>query len=149
MKEAITFRILIVEDDADDRFLIDETFQELHYAAEVKKFISAGALFKYLANIEAAAYPTLILLDHYLGLQTAGDILPVLKSNPQTARIPTVVYSTIMSPAVRSELEAAGADGIFRKPLSGEEMRALCQELICIAERVRTGSPESLSGRHE
>ena len=44
MKNGLPFKILIVEDDQDDRVIIDEAFQEIGYIAEVKKFDHGQAL---------------------------------------------------------------------------------------------------------
>ena len=62
----IPFSILIVEDDEDDRWIIDQAFIEIGYEAEVKKFINGEALFHYLEKIDNSVYPSLIVLDNTL-----------------------------------------------------------------------------------
>jgi DNA-binding response OmpR family regulator len=75
----IPFKILIVDDDEDDRIILDEAFTEMGYAAEVKKFITRDALFNYLDHIDVALMPSVIVLDYVLGRVTALDVLKDLK----------------------------------------------------------------------
>jgi CheY-like chemotaxis protein len=40
MLNGIPFSILVVDDDEDDRIIIDEAFKEIGYEAEIKKFMA-------------------------------------------------------------------------------------------------------------
>ena len=71
----LPFKILVVDDDEDDRIILDEAFTEMGYAAEVKKFITGDALFNYLGQIDAALMPSVIVLDYVMGGVTAMDVL--------------------------------------------------------------------------
>src|SRR5689334_3547857 len=92
------FKILLVEDDPDDRFIIDEAFIAIGYEAEIKKFIDGDHLFQYLGQIESHQYPALIVLDSVLPRHDAVDILAILKKDPRYSGIRVIVYSTVISP---------------------------------------------------
>src|SRR5687768_13764392 len=96
--QAISFPILIVDDDEDDRFIIDQAFKEIGYEPEVKKFISGESLLQYLEKIEESLYPSLIVLDNTLPKLDAIAIVSILKSNKKYKQIPVVVYTTTISP---------------------------------------------------
>src|SRR5215213_5483281 len=111
----IPFTILIVEDDEDDRWIIDQAFKEIDYEAEVKKFINGEMLFNYLEQVDRSLYPSLIVLDNTLPTLNAADILSMLKKDPRYTKIPVVVYSSSMSPQKRDSLLAMGAHGCMEK----------------------------------
>jgi len=129
MTEGIPFSILLVDDDEDDRMVIDEAFSAIGFAAEVKKFINGKALLHYLDSIDASLYPSLIVLDNTLPELEAADILSVLKRNAAYRSIPVVVYTTIISPAKEQKLVSMGAYACYQKGNSMEEVIALAQEL--------------------
>lgn len=129
MTEGIPFSILVVDDDEDDRMVIDEAFAAIGLATEVKKFINGKALFRYLDSIDASLYPSLIVLDNRLPELEATDILSVLKRNTAYQSIPVVVYTTIISPARQQQLLSMGAYAVYRKGNTMQEIIALVKEL--------------------
>jgi CheY-like chemotaxis protein len=54
----IPFKILLVDDDQDDRLFIDEAFQDIGYAAELKKFKNGDSLLRFLERIDPSLYPS-------------------------------------------------------------------------------------------
>ena len=75
MKDGLPFTILVVDDDPDDRELIDEAFKEIDYEAEVKKFIDGKALITYMQQVSPSMYPSLIVLDNSLPGMEVQDVL--------------------------------------------------------------------------
>lgn len=134
MKEGIAFSILVVDDDEDDRMIIDEAFTAIDFGADVKKFIDGKALFHYLNSIEASVYPSLIVLDNTLPELEATDILSVLKREAAYQSIPVVVYTTTVSPAKRQQLLSMGAYACYQKGNTMQEIIALAKELRKISE---------------
>ncbi len=96
--KGIPFSILIVEDDDDDRVIIDEAFIEIGYEAEVKKFINGEMMLHYLEKIGPSLYPSLIVLDNTLPKLNATELLGLLKEDPRFSAIPVIIYSTSISP---------------------------------------------------
>jgi len=134
MNNGIPFHILLVDDDPDDRMLIDEAFLEIGYDAEVKKFINGKGLFQYLQQVESALYPHLIVLDNNLPEWDALDVLTRLKQNPAHKHIPIVVYSTTLSPTRKEQLRAAGAYACIEKGNNMQEILQLAKDLKNLAE---------------
>lgn len=132
--KGVTFSILIVDDDADDRFFIDSAFKQIGYEGEVKKFISGEYLFTYLEKVDRSEYPSLIVLDNSLPKLDAFDILSILKTNPLYRSIPVVVYTGYLSPAKKQKLMDMGAYACFEKGISMDDILKIAKELRDIAE---------------
>ena len=124
MKNGLRFSILLVDDDGDDRMIIDEAFMEIGFQPEVKKFIDGNGLLHYLEQIEHDLLPSLIVLDNTLPKLGAVEMLELLKKNPKYSSIPVVVYTTKLSPSKAEQLMHLGAFACFEK---GNTMREVVQ----------------------
>lgn len=133
MKDGLPFSILIVDDDEDDRIIIDEAFKEIGYEAEIKKFIDGYALLRYLKEIDASNYPSLIVLDNTLNRLKATDILFTLKNDPRFAHIPIVFYTGTISPAKEKELLSQGVYACFKKGIVMDEIIEVAKELKALS----------------
>lgn len=127
--DGLPFSILVVDDDPDDRVLIDEAFQQIGYESEVKKFVDGKSLLQYLEKVEPALYPSLIVLDNTLPELEATDILALLKENPAYKSIPVVIYTTGVSPSKKEKLLSQGAYACFEKGSSMQDLVRMAQEL--------------------
>ena len=134
MKSGIPYSILVVDDDEDDRLIIDEAFQQIGYEAEVKKFINGKAQLRYLEQIGPSLYPSLIVLDNTLPELGAGELLSLLKANPAYKPIPVVVYTTGVSPTQKERLLSLGAYACLEKATAMKEIVRVAEELKQLAE---------------
>jgi CheY-like chemotaxis protein len=132
--KGLPFSILVVDDDEDDRIIIDEAFKEIGYESEIKKFIGGKALLHYLTQIDQELYPSLIVLDNTLAEMDAIDVLKKLKNNPKSKPIPVVVYTSGISPAKKDELLAAGVFACIEKGAVMREVVAVAKGLKRLAE---------------
>ena len=132
--KAMTFSILIVEDDADDRFFLDAAFVQIGYENEIKKFISGEYLFRYLEKIERSQYPSLIVLDNSLPKLDATDILSLLKNNPSYKNVPVVIYTGHLSPSKKQQLLELGAYTCLEKGITIMEIDSIARTLRDMAE---------------
>jgi CheY-like chemotaxis protein len=130
----IPFSILVVEDDADDRLILDEAFKQIGYEAEIKKFISGEEMLLYLEKIDATLYPSLIILDNTLPKLDASEILSILKKNPLYKNIPVVIYTTAISPRKKESLLALGAYACLKKGTFMSDVVMMARELKSLAE---------------
>jgi CheY-like chemotaxis protein len=138
MQDGLPFRILVVEDDEDDRILMDEAFLQIGYGSEVKKFRDGKMMLDYLEKVKPDLYPTLIVLDNNLPGWDATDILHLLKETSAYQQIKVVVYSTILSAALKEKLLHAGAHACMEKGSTFDELVQLATELKKIAqERIK------------
>src|SRR5687768_4532541 len=115
MNNGLPFTILMVEDDADDREIIDEAFKEIGYESEIKKFIDGQALINYLEKVDETGYPSLIVLDNSLPKLNAQELLSFLKKDERFKSIPVVIYSGSLSNATKDILFELGAYAIIEK----------------------------------
>jgi CheY-like chemotaxis protein len=139
MLNGIPFSILVVDDDEDDRIIIDEAFKEIGYEAEIKKFIDGYSLLRYLKQIDPSVYPSLIVLDNTLDRLAASDILSALKTNPGHSHIPVVFYTGSLSPAKKAELLSKGAFDCLEKGSVMHEIVEVAKKLKAIAESKTEG----------
>jgi CheY-like chemotaxis protein len=134
MTGGLPFSLLVVDDDPDDRIMINEAFGEIGYEAEVKKFTNGKALLHYLDEVEPSLYPSLIVLDNTLPELDASDLLSILKANPSYKDIPVVIYTTSLSPFKKEQLLSMGAFACFEKGNTMQELIQAAKELKAIAE---------------
>jgi CheY-like chemotaxis protein len=134
MRNGLPFTILVVDDDEDDRMIINEAFQAIDYEAEVKKFIDGSGLLQYLDKIDPSLYPSLIVLDNTLPALEASDVLSILKANPSYKTIPVVIYTTLVSPSKKDQLLSMGAYACFEKGTTMQDIVQVVKELKNLAE---------------
>jgi CheY-like chemotaxis protein len=139
MCNGLPFRVLVVDDDEDDRFMIDEAFGKIGYEAAVKKFINGKMLLHYLEGLSPSLYPALIVLDNTLPELDAAYLLRILKSNPAYKDILMIVYTTVLTPNKKEQLVAAGADACLEKGNTMEELVQVATRLKAIAESNNPG----------
>jgi len=113
-------RLLIVEDNLADLYLIQRAFLD-HQSAIDWKLITANDGEKALQLLlseehGASALPNLILLDWNLPKLTGNEVLQCIKGHPRLRRIPVLVFSS--SGANRDIHDAYDnhANGYIKKP---------------------------------
>src|SRR5947209_17025698 len=109
-------KILFVEDDVDDRYVMHQAFVALGCDEQVKMFSNGEDFFKYLYNLPSeVSYPSLIVLDYNIPGLNGAELLTKLKNDPALSVIPVVVYSTSMKPLLSEALKIRGAVDCFEK----------------------------------
>jgi CheY-like chemotaxis protein len=120
--------IVIVDDDADDRELVQEALAEAKLANECHTVGDGEELFRYLrreGEYGDGAYaprPDLILLDLNMPRMDGRTTLRQLRADEQFRAIPVVVLTTS---AAEEDLVATydlGASGFITKPVSFESL---------------------------
>lgn len=134
MKNGLPFSILVVDDDEDDRIIMDEAFQHIGYESEVKKFIDGKALLQYLEQIDSSLLPSLIVLDNTLPAMGADELLRILKANPLYKPIPVVVYTSSVSPTQKERLLSLGAFACLEKAASMQDLIKVVEDLKQLAQ---------------
>lgn len=95
-----SFTILVADDDADDRKLTHEAFDEANVAQDVR-FVEDGIeVFDYLTNSgkftdpKDAPWPSLLLLDLNMPRMDGREVLTRMKGDPRYAAIRVIVLTT-------------------------------------------------------
>lgn len=119
-----SLRILVVEDNEADVFLLKEAIS-LHKLAVEMQVVENGALaIAYIENTDkdsAAPCPCLCLLDMNLPLKSGADVLRSLRVSSRMAKVPAIVMTSSRSRLERDEIMRLGASAFFHKPISYSE----------------------------
>lgn len=115
-------RVLLVEDDDDDAFLVGRLFNKLYPKGEVQlERVSHGreALDRLIDDQGRlrSPVPDLILLDLRMPVLDGFDVLDRMKSAHQTRPAPIVVMTTSTSDVDRARAYGIGANAYMVKPL--------------------------------
>ncbi|MBX2855982.1 MAG: response regulator, partial [Rhodobacteraceae bacterium] len=92
--------ILIADDDADDRMLIEEAFEENRLSNKIDFVEDGEQVLEYLRregkfeHLKGQPYPGLILLDLNMPKMDGRTALAKIKEDPKLCRIPVVVLTT-------------------------------------------------------
>jgi CheY-like chemotaxis protein len=103
-------KILVVEDDADNRRIVAKTL-----TVEGYQIIEATDGVQALAHAQAEL-PDLILMDLALPNMDGWEATRRLKSDPRTRTIPVIALTAIAMRGDEEEARAAGCDDYITKP---------------------------------
>ena len=129
--------ILLAEDDADDRLLVQDAMADCDWQAEVRFVENGEELLDYLLRRGKydqpadAPKPGLILLDLNMPRKDGREALREIKAHPELRRIPVVVLTTSKADTDIGGLYDLGANSFISKPVHFDTlvtaMRALGQ----------------------
>lgn len=108
-------RIAIVEDNEDNRMLLDALLSDLHDIDEYPDGVLA------LAGIEASP-PDVVLLDISLPKMTGTEVLTRMRANPALREIPVIALTAHAMPDDRESFLAQGFDAYVSKPIIDESI---------------------------
>jgi len=118
---ANNIRILIAEDDEEDRMIIQESFNEIRQN-DIICFVNDGTgIFEHLLEKPANDLPTLIILDLNMPRMNGTEVLRTLKSDKRYAHIPVIIFSTSVNGIERNTCLDLGAADYLTKPVSYKE----------------------------
>ncbi|KAA5541714.1 response regulator [Adhaeribacter rhizoryzae] len=116
--------ILIVDDDAEDRMLLEEALEE-NQVKNTRYYVPNGEeLMDYLYNRgkysdkEKYSLPGLILLDLNMPKKDGREVLKEVKADPKLRLIPVVVLTTSKAEEDILKTLDLGANGYIAKPVS-------------------------------
>lgn len=112
-------KILMVDDDAEDRQIIKDTFDDLGYGAVIHFEENGEEAIRYLHQcVQPGSIPSLIILDLNMPKMNGTQTLRFLKEEIAFAGIPVIIFSTSLNPIERDECLALGAYTYIIKPVS-------------------------------
>lgn len=111
-----TKRVLIVEDNPDNRILIADVLSSLKYDVLVAADGQAGV------DITTAEKPDLVLMDLSLPLKDGWTATKEIKGQPELAHIPIIALTAHAMVGDREEALKAGCDDYIAKPIDLKEL---------------------------
>jgi CheY-like chemotaxis protein len=118
--------ILIAEDDADDRFLLQAAFEENGFTDRLHFVENGVEVLEYLNSLDAGEndkkFPRFILLDLNMPKKDGREVLKELKQNPDLKKIPVVIFSTTNNEQEMRRCYELGANSYITKPNSFESL---------------------------
>jgi len=129
-------KILMVDDDAEDRELLQHTLEALGHRDAIHFEENGEDAIRFLQ--QCTHYPCLIILDLNMPRLNGRQTLQYIKSQPKLQQVTTLIYSTSLNPVERDECLSLGAHSYIIKPVTYAEglaiarkFLALCEEAVC------------------
>ena len=114
-----TARILVIEDNASDVFLLDRALKKQDLQFDLVHLLSGGEALAFIRGQGAyadAAIPNLILVDLNLSKYTGEDILREIRSAGRLGGVPVCVWSSSRSRRDEALLRDLGVCQFITKP---------------------------------
>lgn len=117
-----TVKILLADDDPEDRMIMEDTFREIQLS-EIIHFVENGEnILFYLDDIESDNnLPALIVLDLNMPRMNGTQTLKMLKANDRYRHIPVIIFSTSINTIEMNECIKTGASSYVVKPVTYKE----------------------------
>jgi len=112
-------RILVIEDNASDVFLLDRALSKQDVGFELVHLLSGGEALAFIrrqGTYADAAIPDLILVDLNLSKYTGEDILREIRKATHLGGIPVCVWSSSRSKQDEALLKELGVSQFITKP---------------------------------
>ncbi len=127
--------ILMAEDDADDRLLVQDALSECKLEETVRFVADGEELLDYLLRRgkyltpESAPRPTFILLDLNMPRKDGRQALQEIRAHPDLRRIPVVVFTTSRADADVEKVYDLGANSFVVKPVAFDALVKIIGQL--------------------
>lgn len=121
-------RILLVEDNAGDEFLVIDAFEHagLNYEMEVvRNGEEALQRLRREGEFEGRPIPDLVLLDLNLPRLDGRDVLRAVKTDRELAQVPILVLTTSAAPSDIETCYALHANAYLTKPFAVDGYEAI------------------------
>ena len=128
-------KILLVDDDAEDRFIIADAL-ETEANSSILLYAENGAeAISVLEHIgQSAELPCLIVLDLNMPKMNGTETLQYLKSSTGFKHIPVIIYSTSENPLEKERCIRLGALDYITKPSSMAEWKLVTKLFLSFCQ---------------
>ncbi len=127
--------ILIAEDDADDRYLLQTAFSEIGYPEKIDFVENGIEVLNYLDTnytnnySDEKALPGFILLDLNMPKKDGREVLKELKQHPVFKKIPVIVFTTTKNEIEIKRCYELGANSYIVKPISFDALLKVVENI--------------------
>jgi len=123
-------KIILVDDDADDRQIFEEILLEIDPEAEIVTAENGLEMVAQLDKMSDDDLPDMIILDQNMPKMTGKESLIFLKESPRYRHISTIVYSTYQVKDFYQECLELGAQDVVAKPDTLQAYRELIEQFL-------------------
>ena len=109
-------KVLIVDDDPDDRMIITEAIKSCDANVECYELQNGNGVSEYLSQKFTSDLPSFILLDLNMPGKDGKEVIKELKSDSRYISIPIIVLTTASSTRERNDSYNLGANCFITKP---------------------------------
>lgn len=138
MSESV--KILLADDDPEDRMIMEDTFREIQLS-ELVHFVENGEnILAYLSTvINDADLPALIVLDLNMPRMNGTQTLKLLKADDRYKHIPVIIFSTSINTIEMNECIKTGASSYVVKPVTYKECLDTARSFynFCLSDTAR------------
>lgn len=126
-------KILLADDDADDRFFFDEAIKSAIVPAVLNTVDNGEKLMQYLIT-NSSNLPEALFLDLNMPRKNGSECLQAIKATEELKSLPVIIYSTSLHNEIADILYNNGAHYYIKKGNSAEMQTILNHILILIKE---------------
>jgi len=123
-------KIVLVDDDADDRQIFEEVLREIDDEAGVVAAENGLEMVALLDKMPDDELPDMIILDQNMPKMTGKESLIFLKESPRYRNISTIVYSTYQVRDFYEECLELGAQDVVAKPDTMMAYREMIEQFL-------------------
>ena len=135
--EKTSRKILVADDDADDRAILQDAMAELN-AEQVLCFAQNGEdVLRLLGKEFNADYkPALIILDLNMPKLNGTETLRRIKGDDRFKTVPVIIYSTSLNPMEKDKCMMLGAHSYITKPVTFKESMETAKAFLAFCGEV-------------
>lgn len=135
-------KIVIADDDQDDRELFGEAVDELKIDCTLDYCVNGRDLLDYLNNPKNRI-PDLVFLDINMPIMSGMESLEQIRNDENFKKIPVIaIYSTSSSENDKLQSLSLGANAYITKPTNFNELKAVLEKVITIDWDSRPSKPD-------
>ena len=120
--------VVYADDDADDRLLLADAFQQVSTDHSVELLTDGFAVLDFLQQ-KTPPMPCLLILDLNMPGLSGKEVMEKLKTDPRYHKLPMVVFTTSSSPTDREACSMFGVD-MITKPSDLREFEQTALRLL-------------------
>lgn len=124
--------IWVVDDDADDIYLIEQGFRECSFNVRTFSPTNVTELIPALEKTYSRDLPQVILLDINMPKVSGKELLGSIRADLRFRHIPVVMFTTSTSRSDKLECMQLGANCFLTKPSSYQSMVKVCASLATV-----------------
>jgi len=127
------FKIIIVDDDLDDHYLIKDAFKQLNFPFEIIAAYNGLDLLEYFdahAKQGSIEFIDFIVMDINMPTMNGITVLGKIKQDESLRNIPVFMLSTTREDSAYKECMKLGAVDFYTKPNNSSDLKKILTEMF-------------------